>query len=163
MKTLLLIRHAEAGWGDFGQADIERSLTEHGIKQAHHLASKIRDESLVPDVIFSSTAKRTQMTAQILTAEMGLPIEKIVWYNELYLAEAEKLFATAQHAGDDIQSLAIIAHNPGLSELANLLLPDDAIHGMSPATAVVIRWDVACWQDISAGTGAFIAHLCPNA
>jgi len=160
MKTLWLIRHAEAGWGDFGQADVERSLTERGMQQAHDIASKICDANLVPDMIFSSTAKRTEMTTQILAAEMGFPIEKVAWHHHLYLAEADILFAMAKQTTDDIKSLAIIAHNPGLSELASHLLPDDSMHGMSPATAVLITWHVEHWQDIAAGTGVLSAYLC---
>jgi len=163
MKTLLLIRHAEAGWGDFGQADIKRSLTERGMQQAFNIANSIRDKNLVPDAMFSSTAKRAEMTTQILADNMGFPIEKVLWRKELYLAEADMLLTTAEQADDELQSLAIIAHNPGLSELASHLLPHETMHGMAPATAVVITWDVEHWSDISAGTGTLSAYLCPDA
>lgn len=160
MKMLLLIRHAEAGWGDFGQADVERLLTERGVQQAHAIVRNINDEALIPDVIFSSTAKRTAMTAQILAAGISFPVEQVIWRNELYLAEAELLFSVAQQADDHIQSLAIIAHNPGLSELADRLL-SKPIHGMSPATVVAITWPVEHWSDISEGRGTLSAHLHP--
>lgn len=161
MKTLLLIRHAEAGWDDFGQADIQRTLTERGIEQVHDIANSMRADSLIPSAIFSSSAKRAEMTALLLAPDIGFAADKIQWCDDLYLAEAEHIFTTAQQADDTIQILAIIAHNPGLSELANHLLPNP-INGMSPANVVAITWPVEHWQDISAKNGTLRAHLQPN-
>jgi len=161
MKTLLLIRHAEAQWDAFGQADIQRTLTERGIEQVHDIANSMKGESLIPNAIFSSSAKRAEMTALLLVPDIDFAADKIQWCDDLYLAEAEHIFATAQQADDAIQTLAIIAHNPGLSELAHYLLPNPT-NGMSPATVVAITWPVEHWQDISAKTGALRAHLQPN-
>ncbi|MDQ6967618.1 MAG: histidine phosphatase family protein [Mariprofundaceae bacterium] len=160
MKTLLLIRHAKAGWGDFGQSDISRTLTERGKEQAHRIAKKISLEALTPDAIFSSPAQRTQQTCEIIASNMGYSMADVIWRDALYLAEADLLFATAQQADDCMKCIAIIAHNPGLSELANRLL-NNPVDGMSPATAIVITWPVQHWQDISMGTGTLQAYLQP--
>ncbi len=161
MKTLLLIRHAKAEWGDLGQQDFTRALSERGIKQAHRTAQNIREKDLTPDVILSSTAKRTEMTTQILLSDMGCSIQQVQWSDDLYLAEASVLFDAALQADDASQTLAIVAHNPGLSELSNHLL-SNYVDDMSPATVVAITWSVEHWSDISAGAGTLCAYLRPN-
>jgi len=161
MKTLLLIRHAKAEWGDFGQSDVSRRLSEHGEKQAHAIANSIKSEGFIPDCILSSSAKRTEMTTQILIAGMGCSIQQVQWYDDLYLAEAGTLFDAARQADDRNQIVAIVAHNPGLSELAEHLL-NESVREMSTATVVAITWNVEHWSDISAGTGTLSAYLRPN-
>jgi phosphohistidine phosphatase len=158
VKTLLLIRHAEAGWGAFGESDISRTLTERGIKQVHHIASQMLGKAMLPDKIISSTAKRAEMTAQTLATDLSSSMENIQWHDDLYLAESNHLLTTAMQADDTIQALAIIAHNPGLSELAHSLL-SGAIEGMSPADVVAIRWEVDHWQDIATTRGTLQTHL----
>jgi len=162
IKTLLLMRHGEAGWGDVGQADVKRSLTERGIKQVHSIAKHMLGEGVLPDMILSSTAKRAEMTSKALATKIDYDMKAIQWHDDLYLAEASALFNAARQADDAIQTLAIVAHNPGLSELADHLLPSQPIGGMSPADVVAITWSVSHWQDISAETGRLQAHLHPN-
>jgi len=161
-KTLLLIRHAEAGWDDLGQEDITRTLTKRGIQQAHHTANHIHSEGLLPDAIFSSTAQRTLQTSQILASDIAYPIENIVWHDALYLAETCVLLDITRQSDDSIHTLAIVAHNPGLSEFAMQLL-NEPVPDMSPATVMAISWQVQHWQEISIGTGTLRAYLPPKA
>ena len=71
-KTLLLMRHGEAGWASFGQPDVKRSLTEYGMKQVLAMANRMLAEGLCPELIMSSTARRAEMSANIL-AHMSMP------------------------------------------------------------------------------------------
>ncbi|PCI42243.1 MAG: hypothetical protein COB41_09845 [Proteobacteria bacterium] len=160
MKTLLLLRHAKAEWGSFNQPDAERALSERGERQAHDIASKMKSEGLTPDFILSSRAKRTEMTTQILIAGMDCDMQQVQWCDDLYLAEAGALLNAVRQANDTVQILALVVHNPGVSELAQYLL-NEAVHEMSTATVVAITWDIEHWSDISEGTGALRAYLRP--
>ncbi len=161
MKTLLLIRHAKAEWGEVHQPDVERTLSERGERQAHDIAKQIKSEALTPDFILSSGAKRTQMTTQILTAGMDCSMQQVQWCDNLYLAELNVLFDAAQQADDAHQTLAIVAHNPGLSELADHLL-GKPVSDMSTASVIAITWAVQHWSDISASAGTLRAYLRAN-
>jgi phosphohistidine phosphatase len=55
MKTLLLMRHAEA-IRDFTVGDYDRPLSEYGKQQAARIGKILRAKGLVPDLIISSTA-----------------------------------------------------------------------------------------------------------
>jgi len=61
---LILWRHAEAF---DGIPDMERSLTDKGLKQAERMASFLRSRIPQDTRILVSPAKRTQQTAQALT------------------------------------------------------------------------------------------------
>jgi len=161
MKTLLLIRHAKAEWGDLGQQDFARSLSERGIKQAHDITQQLKAKNLMPDMILSSSAKRTQMTTQVLTAAMAGSVPQVEWCDALYLAEPSVLLHAAQQVENGVHTLALVAHNPGLSELSNDLL-GGFVDEMSPASVVAISWAVQHWSDISENTGTLCAYLRPN-
>ena len=153
MKTLLLIRHAEAGWGDFGQNDMERTLTSRGLMQADDMAKRLKEKQLVPDRVCSSTAIRAEMTAQRLFEHHA-----IQWDKSLYLAEPDMMLQQIKAADDDVQTLAIVAHNPGISALADAL-SSESVHGMAPCTVAVLPWDVQQWSDIKQGAGELSAYL----
>jgi len=155
MKTLLLIRHAEAGWGDFGQSDFERTLTQRGLMQADDMAERLKEEGLRPDLILSSTAARTKMTTQHLFAGMA-----VTWVKSLYLAESEQMLMQIKTIADDVACLAVVAHNPGISECAEAICEKN-IHGMAPCTVLAISWPVTHWSEIEQGAGELRAHLYP--
>ena len=157
-KTLLLMRHGEAGWGSFGQPDVKRSLTEYGMKQVHTTANCMLAEGLCPELIMSSTARRAEMSANILANIAGYDLDAIQWHDKLYLAEAETVFAMIRQIRPSVQSLLVVGHNPGLSELANGLL-QGTTSGMATADMIVMSWPVSRWQDISAGTAILQGHF----
>jgi len=160
MKTLLLIRHAEAGWGDFGAPDVERCLTSRGEKEALAMGATLLTAGVLPDVFISSTAKRARMSTKLILQGMQTSEHGVIWRDDLYLASAKKLFSVAQACDDKVQTLALLAHNPGLSELANDCLPEP-IYGMSPCSVVSITWNTMHWQDISMADGQLQAYFSP--
>jgi len=160
MKTLLLIRHAEAGWGDFGLPDVERCLTSRGEKEALAMGATLLAEKLLPDAFMSSTAKRARMSAKLILQGMQTSDAGVIWRDDLYLASAEKLFSVAKACDDSVQTLALLAHNPGLSELADDCLPEP-IYGMPPCAVVGITWNAMHWQDISIVDGQLQAYFSP--
>lgn len=82
--TLTLIRHGEA-FSNVNPFYVEsyscRGLTDVGIAQAHTLANRIRDEQWHYDVLYASTLKRAQMTAEIVAPAFALPIQ---WEDDLH-------------------------------------------------------------------------------
>jgi len=155
MKTLLLIRHAEAGWEDFGQADVMRKLTKHGEKQALEMCQQLGQAGFHAEQVLSSTAERAAKTAKVLFEPEG-----IVWRDDLYLASAQHVLNMIHNIDDALQTVAVVAHNPGLSELASHLCPQ-VEHGMPPCTVVALSWQLEHWPEIKVGTGELRACLYP--
>jgi len=63
MKNFLLVRHAKSSWSDPSLDDKDRPLNARGKRDAPFMASYLRDLALIPDILFSSPAKRAYKTA----------------------------------------------------------------------------------------------------
>jgi len=123
---LTLIRHGNAEWKDASIADFDRPLNKRGLSEAEGIAKVLLENDLVPELLLTSTAKRTQQTAEILGRVMELPTRRVKFAEQLYLARAEVILTLAQSTGPKVKHLAVVGHNPGISELARELAPADA-------------------------------------
>lgn len=111
---LILWRHAEAV---DGLPDMERSLTDKGLKQAERMANFLRGRMPQDTRILVSPAKRAQQTAQALTRHFIT--ESAIAPN----CSAHSLLTAANWPdGDDC--VLIVGHQPTLGETAALLLCD---------------------------------------
>jgi 2,3-bisphosphoglycerate-dependent phosphoglycerate mutase len=74
VTTLLLVRHGETDWNAEGrlQGHTDRPLNEHGRRQARELAARLAGEQV--DAIYASDLVRARETAEILGAQLGLPV-----------------------------------------------------------------------------------------
>jgi phosphohistidine phosphatase len=121
MKTLLLLRHAKSSWKDSSIADHDRPLNKRGEKAAPAMGRLLKTEKLVPDLILSSTAVRARSTAEAVARSSSYR-GKVELLESLYLATAGKLLSEAQtHAPDSATRLLLVAHNPGMEDLVEIL------------------------------------------
>jgi phosphohistidine phosphatase len=135
MKRLLLLRHAKAMPAEGAAADIARPLAERGQRDARRSAERLRQQG-APRSILASPATRTLETAEVVREVLGLPRDSLVVERNLYLAEPGELLGAiaAQDAG--LESLLVVGHNPGLTELAQRLLPSFDVDNL-PTCAIV--------------------------
>jgi len=123
MKTLTLLRHAKSSWDDTGLADHDRPLNRRGERDAPLAAERMLKAGIRPSLIISSPAVRAWTTARILAQEINYPLEFLQREKELYLASRRRLVEVIGRQDPGFNSLVVVAHNPGLSELANYLVP----------------------------------------
>jgi phosphohistidine phosphatase len=150
MKRLTLMRHADARWKDSSVSDLERPLNRRGTTDAEAIARRMAERGLVPDLILVSPARRTRQTAEILAREFGAAAPRVLPEELLYLAAAGELLKMIQATGPRITHLLVIAHNPGVSELVDLLLPQEAPAELPAAGLCSIRFGCASWGEIAA-------------
>jgi phosphohistidine phosphatase len=86
-----------------------------------------------PDLLLSSTARRTRDTALILAREFGLSAHAVRHMDRLYNATANALEMAAQDAAMRHAHIVLVAHNPGISELARRLTGDATLGLLPPA------------------------------
>jgi len=157
LKRLLLLRHGKSDWNNPDQPDNERPLNDRGQRAAALMGAYLRQRGLTPDLILSSPAVRTRETAQrVLTAlHADVPLE---FRAELYLADPKTIMEMVRGAPDEIATLLVIGHNPGM-QLAALKLSAgdpagrrDEIEDKFPTAALaVIEFDIASWAKAKAG------------
>ncbi|MBU6319823.1 MAG: histidine phosphatase family protein [Alphaproteobacteria bacterium] len=113
MRQLTLLRHAKAEPGG-GATDFERSLNERGRSDASRMGWALIEAGVAPDVVLISSSSRTRQTWEQIARTF--PGAEPRFLDSLYLAPPDALLQEAEAAG--AERVMIIAHNPGLQDLA---------------------------------------------
>lgn len=157
MKRLLLLRHGKSDWNNPDQPDNERPLNDRGQRAAALMGAHLRQRGLAPDLILSSPAVRTRETAQRVLAALQAPV-RLEFRAELYLADPKTIAELVRGTPDEVSTLLVIGHNPGM-QLAALKLSAgdpagrrDEIGDKFPTAALaVIEFDAKSWAKAEAG------------
>jgi phosphohistidine phosphatase len=148
VKRLTLMRHADARWQDAGLSDLERPLNRRGTAAAEAMARRLLELALVPDLLLVSPARRTQQTGEILGRLLSLPARLVMSDEALYLASAPDLLKVVQGTGPRVAHLLVVAHNPGVSELVQQLVPEAEASGLATAALCSIAFETDNWTSI---------------
>jgi len=161
---LLLVRHAlaaERNPTEFPD-DALRPLVKKGKTTERRMARRLHKRGLIPTIVLSSPWTRAWQTAGILARELGLP--KSIRQSCSALAQPPRLDPLAEAIGDADGADAIVAlvgHEPWLSELASLLLSGSPslLSIRFPKSGVLgIRAEV-----MAPGAGQLVFFLTPRA
>jgi phosphohistidine phosphatase len=128
MDRLILFRHAKAEAEAASGDDFDRPLAERGLREARAMGAQMAALGFKPDLVLVSPALRTRETWD--NAEPSLPGAEVRLEPALYNADAGAIQALAEAAGAGRGTVVVIAHNPGLQELAVRLMRE----GSSPAS-----------------------------
>lgn len=128
---LVIVRHAHAN-AHGPDGDFSRKLSDRGHLQAAQSAEFMRATDLSPGYAIVSAAVRTSQTFD----DLGLtcPVE---YTKRAYNASAGTLLQLAAEAAVEAQCILVVAHNPGVTDLA-MSFGYDAV--MPPAAVVVAEW-----------------------
>ena len=125
MRRLILFRHAKTAPRAQGQEDIDRPLTERGIRNSAQMAERLAREGLAPDLVLISPSVRTRQTWA--HAAPAFPKARVEVVQAIYEASVDDLTAVLAEASPDADTVMVIGHNPGIQELAvNLLIEGSA-------------------------------------
>lgn len=150
MKTLYLLRHAHTvSAAPPLMGDHERFLSPQGVAEAEAVGAFMQARRLYPDFVLSSSSVRTIQTARlvfgVLFREAGLKVNSH-FSREFYQAPAARLLAEIQSLDDSIGSALVVAHNPGVSDLAMTLGGEDRFERYDPATLTVLKMGGESWR-----------------
>jgi len=149
MKKLVLIRHAKSSWANPLQSDFERPLNERGQHDAPLMAGRLKAAGIIPDRIIASPAKRAAQTARHIAKGMAYQESAIEWHEELYHCVPSVFEELFQNLPDEVSTLFIVAHNPGISEFATQLAGSNSIIHMPTCAIAGIEFDASNWSDVS--------------
>lgn len=116
-RTLLLLRHAKSAWDTDAPSDFERPLAKRGKKDAPRIGRFLRMEGLVPDLVFSSSARRARKTASKVARELELSKKEIVLEDRLYEASLGTLLRFLATVPADAETVLLVGHIPDLENL----------------------------------------------
>ncbi|MEM6641029.1 MAG: histidine phosphatase family protein [Pseudomonadota bacterium] len=161
MKTLLLMRHAKSSWDDDQLPDHARPLNDRGRRDVPTIGDRLSQRELYPDMILSSSAVRARTTAALVAPYVNLPADRVAVTDDLYMANTDIYLSLVQLADTNVDTLMLVAHNPGITEFASSLT-DAAIDHMPTASVFICRFDVAAWHEVEPGTGRYVAFEYPK-
>ncbi|HUN50693.1 MAG TPA: histidine phosphatase family protein [Candidatus Sulfotelmatobacter sp.] len=134
MKTVYLLRHAKSARDLPDVADHERPLNARGRAACLALTRHMAAAKIAPAMVLVSDSKRTRETWQRIAERFKRPFA-VHETAELYLADARTMRKLLQGLDDGLASVMLVAHNPGLEELAAGYVGADA----SPAARNLAR------------------------
>jgi phosphohistidine phosphatase len=156
MKRLLILRHAKSSWADSSIDDWQRPLNDRGERDAPRAGEWLRARDLLPDLIISSDAIRARATAEAAAEAAGLS-KAIVLEPSLYHAAPEDVIEVLNAVNDEMRSVLIVGHNPGLEELVGKLAGE--AHGMPTAGLFVFDVPITRWRDLDLTSDASLIEM----
>ena len=116
MKTIILIRHAKSGWSDMTLDDYDRPLNKRGKRNLPIMAKHLKTQNIEIDQIYSSVALRAKTTAKEFAKQLEVPLKL---YENLYMQSVSELLSFINEKLTKHDSIALVGHNPGLTDLCN--------------------------------------------
>ena len=156
MKTLLILRHAKSSWSNPGLADIDRPLNKRGKRDAPRMGALLLEQELVPDIILCSPAVRARKTTKAVSDGSGYEGE-IEINDDFYPGDPDTFIETLYSIPEQIDTVMIVAHNPGLEELLYVLTGESARMPTSALAQVSLPIDK--WFEMDYKSGGKLINL----
>ena len=136
-RTLVLLRHAKAETPQ-QRPDFDRRLTARGETDAAAAGAWLTDERICPDLVFCSPATRTRQTWQgisiaLAQARHGGGTPEVRYERGLYLGGRTEVFDLLSTAPATVRTILVVGHNPTVSEVSIMLVPDEQYDGQQIA------------------------------
>lgn len=149
MKRLVVVRHAHAEQAN-GGSDRLRRLTSEGIADAKHAGAWLCTHVSSMDCIVTSDAARAVETARILAQSFDPP-PPIVNDTTLYSPLLEDVLEVIWALEPRWHAVAIVGHNPSISDLVEFLL-GCACEPLPPCGVVVLVSAAEKWSTLVGGS-----------
>jgi phosphohistidine phosphatase len=151
MKSILLIRHAKSSWDDLSMADIDRPLNDRGKRDAPMMADRLGDKGVEIDAFISSPAKRARKTAEIFSKALGHGKKDVDLKDELYEASDSDFASVVASLSNNLNTVAIFSHNPGITDYANSLTPTH-IDNIPTTGIFAVHAETNDWKNFSSAS-----------
>lgn len=148
MKNLFIIRHAKSDQSFFGN-DFERPLNERGRSDAPLMAKRLLAKKYTIDALVSSPATRAKKTAELFSETLKMHAAEIIFISALYHASAEVFYEVISGLPDDLNTVAVFSHNPGISYFVNSLNTSTKIDNMPTCAMFGVSADIIAWSDFN--------------
>ncbi len=151
MKELFLIRHAKSDWEKMDLKDIDRPLKSRGIRDALMMGAFLAEHFPRPGLMLTSPACRAFHTAVLFCRGMQGDCETIAVREPLYLASYKEMLEIIRNTSPGVDVLAVVAHNPGITDLANFFL-EEPVHNIPTSGFVHMAFEADEWKEVKADT-----------
>lgn len=168
MKKLILMRHGKSNWSDPGFGDHERPLNARGRVSAPAMAGWLAANGHAPDTILCSPSKRTRQTVELMrqaTPDLPEPVVE----GALYHGSPGGIRQLLRRLPGECRTVLVIAHQPGLGELARLLASgaepprcSRAFSHFPTAAVAILEADIDEWSGLAWHGADFVDFRTPR-
>ncbi|HZJ07347.1 MAG TPA: histidine phosphatase family protein [Nocardioidaceae bacterium] len=151
-RTLILLRHAKSDWSS-DEADIVRPLARRGHRQAPDAGRWLAASIDGIDSAVVSPASRARSTWDLVSAELESPPPMRI-EDRVYAASASELLGVVRDLSDEVDTVVLVGHNPGIEDLVSLLT-GEAVPMPTSALAVIAM--SGSWATVGQSTAALKA------
>jgi phosphohistidine phosphatase len=163
---LFLLRHAKSSWEHDGLPDHDRPLAPRGQRAAARLAAYVRDAGIRPELALCSSARRARETIEPIAPYVG----EVRVDGHLYGATAAEVLERLHAVAPTVASVLVVAHNPGLQDLALGLAAASAsdpaalaeVEAKFPTGAMAVITATATWDALTWGGGSLRRVVLPR-
>ncbi|MDA3822307.1 MAG: histidine phosphatase family protein [Bacteroidales bacterium] len=159
-RKLFIIRHGKSSWESIVD-DIDRPLTEKGVRNSYEMANCLKNSALIPEAIYTSPAARAQHTASIMSRIWEMNDQDIHVRGNLYLPDLEDIAELIFEVPDSYMSVAIFGHNPGFTQFANRFMTQP-LENLPTAGIAVVTLEIDSWTDLYNGQVLDVMVDCPK-
>jgi phosphohistidine phosphatase len=115
VSTLILLRHGKSDWSG-GEPDHLRPLAQRGRRQVPEAGRWLADNIGAIDLAVVSPAERTRETWRLAAAE--LTVRPTVREDDrVYAGTARSLLDVLRELPEQVATVVLVGHNPGVEEL----------------------------------------------
>ena len=154
MKEIILIRHGKSSW-EHDVTDRERPLKTRGINDIKLVANHFFNNNSVPEIIFSSPARRALSTCEIFMNTLNIAKEQVVVVEELYDFDGRNVIDFIKNLSNEYNEVMIFGHNHAFTSISNIF-GDTFIDNLPTSGLVKLKFDINDWNDLKKGITEFI-------
>jgi phosphohistidine phosphatase len=165
-RRIIVLRHAKADWPDV--PDQERPLADRGRRDAPETGRWLGGTGLVPELALCSPAVRTRETWKLVAHELSTR-PRTSYDERLYEATPGDLVAVVQELPDEVATVLLVGHNPGLQGLTEVLSGEAEGEALArlrqtgfPTAAVAVLEFTVPWKSVEPGTGRLVTFHTPK-
>jgi len=170
MRRLMLLRHAKTETDAPSGSDRDRRLDERGQHDSVILGEWIATHPPFPEIVLVSPAVRARQTWDTAwdTMKERCPVPQVDVRTELYGADPAHLLRAIRSV-PDCDQLLLIGHNPGMHEIALMLMDGsvtdagrDLSINLPTAGLAIFDFDVSDWGDVTYRSGRLVRFVSPR-
>jgi phosphohistidine phosphatase len=168
MRRLILLRHAKSDWSASGRSDYDRGLAQRGRESASKVGEYMARHALRPDLVICSPAARARNSWELVAKAFSA--QPATTYDErVYEVGANILVEVIKATSRETHTLLVVGHNPGLGELAELLIGSGDVEmrrrlleKFPTAGLAVIDFAIDDWAKLGAEIGRLDRFVVPR-
>ena len=159
-KILHIIRHAKSDWSN-ECADFDRGINKRGYKDTKLMGEYLALNDYHIEQVLCSSSRRARITMEELNRYLDIPTRNIQHIDALYLASCSQLTSIIENADNQYNQIAILGHNPGLTDLC-YYYSGDYLQNLPTCGVYSIHFDVDDWRALGCESGSTTQFITPR-